>query len=311
MTNNDLTNPAIADISTLVKLRFGVRDLKFFPRIMAKNPLLGGHQSRFRGRGMDFEEVRQYQPGDDIRTIDWRVTARTLTPHTKLFSEERERPVLIVADLRPTMFFGSRELKSVTACQVAAALAWAGLNANDRVGGLIFGGDTQCDIRARRSHHCVLQLIHKLRDFSEQLIQNQTNRYSLSEILEDTRRVAMPGSTLFLISDFHDLDKHCEQHLFELARHCDINFCHIHDPLEAQLPPPANYQVTNGLQRFSLNTRGPDIRRKFEQQFKDRLAHLRQLSMQLRMGCLSFETSAPILPVLQQAYGRKKPGRRQ
>ena len=105
---------------------------------MAKNLVLGGHQSRFRGRGMDFEEVRQYQPGDDIRTIDWRVTARTMTTHTKLFSEERERPVLVVTDLRPTMFFGSKELKSVTACQVAAALAWAGLNANDRVGGAYF-----------------------------------------------------------------------------------------------------------------------------------------------------------------------------
>jgi uncharacterized protein (DUF58 family) len=310
MNHSDHDNPAIADISTLVKLRFGARDLKFFPRLIAKNLVLGGHQSRFRGRGMDFEEVRQYQPGDDIRTIDWRVTARTMTPHTKLFREERERPVLIIVDLRHTMFFGSKELKSVTACQVAAALAWAGLNANDRVGGLVFGADQQCDIRARRSHHTVLQLIHKLRDFSEQLIHANTNRYSLAEMLEDTRRVAMPGSTLFLISDFHDLDKDCEQHLFELARHCDLNFCHVHDALEARLPPPANYQVSNGHQRFNLNTRGSELRRQFEKQFKDRLAHLKHLCSQLRMGNLSFETSIPVLPVLQQAYGRKKPRRR-
>tara|TARA_R110000822_G_scaffold60287_11_gene150255 strand:+ start:2686 stop:3621 length:936 start_codon:yes stop_codon:yes gene_type:complete len=310
MTNIDNNNPAIADISTLVKLRFGARDLKFFPRLMAKNLVLGGHQSRFRGRGMDFEEVRQYQPGDDIRTIDWRVTARTMTTHTKLFSEERERPVLVVTDLRPTMFFGSKELKSVTACQVAAALAWAGLNANDRVGGLIFGAEHQYDIRARRSHHSVLQLIHKLRDFSEQLIHANANRYTMAEILEDTRRVAMPGSTLFLISDFHDLDKNCEQHLFELARHCDINICHIHDGLEAQLPPPANYQVSNGHQRFNLNTQGTDLRRQFEKQFRDRQAHLKTLCSKLRMGSLSFETAVPIMPVLQQAYGRKTQGRR-
>lgn len=306
MSNRRPHNPAIADIAALVKLRFGARELKFFPKMNAKNPLLGGHHSRFRGRGMDFEEVRQYQAGDDIRTIDWRVTARTLTPHTKLYREERERPVLIVTDLRPTMFFGAQELKSVTACQVAAALAWAGLNANDRVGGLIFGGQKQCDIRAKRSHHSVLQFIHQLCDFSEQLIETRENNFSLAEILEDTRRVALPGSTLFLVSDFHDLDKNCEQHLFELARHSDINFCHIHDRLEVQLPPPANYLVSHGEQRFSLNTRATELRQQFEQQYKDRMAYLRNLCLQLKLGCLSFETANPILPVLQQAYGRKK-----
>jgi len=311
MNNSDIDNPAIADISTLVKLRFGTKDLKFFPHLMAKNPLMGNHQSRFRGRGMDFEEVRQYQPGDDIRTIDWRVTARTTITHTKLFSEERERPVLIVSDLRPNMFFGAQELKSVTACQVAAALAWAGLNANDRVGGLVFGPEHQTDIRARRSHHSVLQLIHTLRDVSEQLIHSQSlqiqnNHFSLAKILEDTRRVALPGSTLFLISDFHDLDKTCEQHLFELARHCDINLCHIHDALETQLPPPGSYQVTNGEKRFNLNTRKADFRQQFEQQFKNRQAKIRSLCGQLRMGCLAFETADPVLPILQQAYGRKK-----
>jgi len=311
MNNSDIDNPAIADISTLVKLRFGTKDLKFFPHLMAKNPLMGNHQSRFRGRGMDFEEVRQYQPGDDIRTIDWRVTARTTITHTKLFSEERERPVLIVSDLRPNMFFGAQELKSVTACQVAAALAWAGLNANDRVGGLVFGPEHQTDIRARRSHHSVLQLIHTLRDVSEQLIHSQSlqiqnNHFSLAKILEDTRRVALPGSTLFLISDFHDLNKTCEQHLFELARHCDINLCHIHDALETQLPPPGSYQVTNGEKRFNLNTRKADFRQQFEQQFKNRQAKIRSLCGQLRMGCLAFETADPVLPILQQAYGRKK-----
>jgi uncharacterized protein (DUF58 family) len=310
MNRSDIDNPAIADIQTLVKLRFGAKDLKFFPRLMAKNPLMGNHQSRFRGRGMDFEEVRQYQPGDDIRTIDWRVTARTTTPHTKLFSEERERPVLIVSDLRPNMFFGSKELKSITACQVAAALAWAGLNANDKVGGLIFGPEHQTDIRARRSHHSVLQLIHTLRDVSEQLLHTHTSHHTLAKILEDTRRVALPGSTLFLISDFHDLDKECEQHLFELARHCDINFCHIHDALEAQLPPPGNYQVVSENKRFNLNTRKTGLRQQFEQQFKDRQALIKRLCGQLRMGCLSFETASPILPLLQQAYGRKTPGRR-
>jgi uncharacterized protein (DUF58 family) len=315
MTTSPINHPAIADISTLVKLRFGARDLKFFPRQMAKSSSMGNHQSRFRGRGMDFEEVRQYQPGDDIRTIDWRVTARTTTPHTKLFREEKERPVLIICDLRQPMFFGARELKSITACKVSAALAWAGLSANDRVGGLVFGPEHQTEIRARRSHHSVLQLIYTLRDTSEQLIQahrdNPVNlNLSLAKILEDTRRVALPGSTLFLVSDFHDLDKHCEQHLFELARHCDLNFCHIHDALEAQLPPPGSYLVSNGEARFNLNTRKPGFRQQFEQQFHQRQTRIRELCARLRIGLLSFETATPVLPTLQQTYSRKKSGRR-
>ncbi|WP_461482343.1 DUF58 domain-containing protein [Porticoccus sp.] len=310
MTDPDLNNPAIADVATLVGMRHGTRELNFFPRLMARTALMGGHQSRSRGRGMDFEEVRQYQPGDDIRTIDWRVTARTLTPHTKLFREERERPVLIVTDLRPGMFFGSRALKSVVACQLSAALGWAGLNANDRVGGLIVGARQQVEIRPRRSHHAVLQLIHRLRDFSELLTRPDTGQNSMATILRDCRRVALPGSTLFLVSDFHDLDRDCEQHLFELARHCDITFCQVFDPLEKALPPPALYQVSNGEQRFALNSRDGKLRQQFEQQFRDRQSKLRQLAGQLRMGLLTFDTAESVLPVLQQAYSRKKKGRR-
>ena len=132
---DDMNNhPAIANLSDMVKLRYGARELTSFPKVQARQMIAGGHRSRFRGRGMDFDEVRIYQPGDDVRTIDWRVTAKTEIPHTKIFREERERPVLVVCDLRQAMFFGSQRLKSVVACEVAAALGWAGLNANDRVG---------------------------------------------------------------------------------------------------------------------------------------------------------------------------------
>jgi len=304
MSETDARNPAIADVSSLVATRLGTRDLTFFPRLIARAALLGGHHSRSRGRGMDFEEVRQYQPGDDIRTIDWRVTARTLTPHTKLFREERERPVLVVSDLRPNMFFGSRALKSVIACQVSAALAWAGLNANDRVGGLLIGARELAEIRPKRSHHAVLQLIHKLRDFSELLLQPGAGEYTLADIVKDCRRVALPGSTLFLVSDFHDLDRDCEQHLFELARHCDVTLCQVVDPLEEALPPPGLYQVSDGEKRFTLNSRDGKLRQQFEKQFRERQSKLERLTSRLRLGHLTFNTEEPVLPVLQQAYRR-------
>ena len=303
------THPAIADLNTLIRLRHAAKELSGFPKIQARQMLAGGHRSRFRGRGMDFDQVRIYQPGDDVRSIDWRVTARTQTPHTKLFIEERERPVLIICDLRRGMFFGSQRLKSVLACEVSAALAWAGLSANDRAGGLIFGPQTQLDIKSRRSHHAVLQFIHGLQEFSAALLDAQQDSYRLADILEESRRFALPGSTVFVVSDFYDLDADCERHLFELARHCNLNFCHIFDDLETQLPTPAVYAVSDGEQQTSIDTSNAQLRQRFAQQFSQRTAVLRKLSEQLFSGLLTFNTAQPVMTVLAKAYGRRRSGR--
>lgn len=310
MPHPDSANAVFASAADLVKLRHSARELGFFPRHAPRSVLGGNHHSRLRGRGMDFDEVRPYQPGDDIRSIDWRVTARTNTTHTKLFREERERPVLVVADLRQTMFFGSSKLKSVTACEIAAALAWAGLNANDRVGGLVFSPARHTDVRARRSHHSVLQLIHSLCETSSSLKDRQPDRYTLANILEHTRRVAHPGFTVVIVSDFHDLDDAAESHLFQLARHCDVNLCHVYDALEKELPPPGFYPVTDGRHRFALNTRDTALRLSFADNFRAHSLNLQQLAQRLRLGLLSFSSDSTVLEVLQCAYGKARQRRR-
>ena len=127
----------------------------------------GLHTSKFRGRGIDFAEVRAYQPGDDIRTIDWRVTARTGKAHTKLYAEERERPVIVMVDQRQTMFFGSRTMfKSTMAAHCAALLAWATLQRGDRLGGIAFTDTNQAEVRARRSAHTVLHFLECTLEFN-------------------------------------------------------------------------------------------------------------------------------------------------
>ncbi len=134
------------------------------------NPLAGLMTSRFRGRGIDFAEVRVYQPGDDIRTIDWRVTARTGVAHTKLFQEERERPVLLLVDQSSSMYFGSRVMfKSVLAARTAALLAWAVLERGDRIGGIVFSEHGHREIRPRRNKHAVLRLLNELHGFNQAL----------------------------------------------------------------------------------------------------------------------------------------------
>lgn len=312
----------VASIADLAKLRFAARELSLFPQRPVKSALNGTRSSRFRGRGMDFDEVRPYQPGDDIRSIDWRVTARTTSPHTKIFREERERPLMVICDLRQSMFFGSRRLKSVCVSEIASLLAWAGLNAGERIGALVFGPDKQRDIRARRSQHSVLQLIQALHETSMALlppskpqfeqaatsIPDKSERYSLSEILEDTRRVARPGTSLMIISDFHDLDASGERHLFELARHCDLSLFHIHDSLESQLPPPGQYQVFNGAQRFLLNAAKASLRSRFEQRYRDKEQHLQNTALRLKLPLLSFSTDQPVLDTLRQAFAKQ--GRR-
>ncbi len=312
----------VASVADLAKLRFAARELTLFPQRPVKSALNGTRSSRFRGRGMDFDEVRPYQPGDDIRSIDWRVTARTTSPHTKIFREERERPLMVICDLRQNMFFGSRRLKSVCASEIASLLAWAGLNAGERIGALVFGPDKQRDIRARRSQHSVLQLIKALHETGLALLPagkahteqasptpDKTERYSLSEILEDTRRVARPGTSLMIISDFHDLDEDGERHLFELARHCDLSLFHIVDKLESQLPPPGQYPIFNGAQRFLLNAAKASLRSRFEQHYRDKEQGLQQTALRLKLPLLSFSTDEPVLDTLRLAFAKQ--GRRQ
>ena len=299
-------NPAVASLAQMIKLRYGARELTGFPKIQARQMLAGGHKSRFRGRGMDFDSVRIYQPGDDVRSIDWRVTARTQVPHTKIFSEERERPILVISDLRGPMFFGSQRLKSVVTCEISAALAWAGLAANDRAGGLVFGPQQQVDIKSRRSHHAVLQFIHALHEYSSQLLEPQPDRYSLGDILEESRRFILPGSTVFIVSDFHDLGSSCERHLFELARHGNLNFCHVYDNIETELPPPSLYAVTDGQQRTMLDSSNKQLRQQFVDAFSQRSQHLRKLSEQLSAGLLPFNSADNVMSVLARAYGKRR-----
>jgi uncharacterized protein (DUF58 family) len=303
-------HPAIANLSEMVKLRYGARELTSFPRVQARQMMAGGHRSRFRGRGMDFDEVRIYQPGDDVRSIDWRVTAKTQTAHTKIFREERERPVLVVSDLRSSMFFGSQRLKSVVACEISAALAWAGLNANDRVGGLVFGAQRQAEVKSRRSHHAVLQFIHELRDFSEQLLEPAADQLSLAHILEEARRFSLPGTTIFIVSDFYDFDEDCERHLFELARHGNLNFCQVYDNIETELPEPALYAVSDGERQTLLDTSNKTLRDQFANAFDARNQRLKKFSQQLSAGLLAFNTSDSVMSVLSKAYGKRRKGRR-
>ena len=200
---------------------------------------------------MEFDEARLYQPGDDVRNIDWRVTARTNKPHSKVFREERERPVLLWVDFRAPMFFGTRQcFKSVLAAKLGAILGWKSLQQGDRLGGLIFSEQHHLELRPGRGKSAVLKLIQQLSTFSHRQGSHanaiQDGKRSSEHALKRLLHVAHPGSLIYLISDFRHLSSQFESTLSRLTRHNELELIHVYDPLEAQLPAAGFYRVTDG-----------------------------------------------------------------
>lgn len=308
----DVNSPArgaYTGIDDLIALRFPARQLRLSRRSRALSTLAGPNKSNFRGRGIDFEEVRSYQPGDDIRTIDWRVTARTGQAHTKLFREERERPVLVAVDQRPGMFFGSSHcFKSVLAAQLASLVAWSALDGGDRVGGLVFNGAGHREIRPRRSRRTALALLSQVAAFNNDLPPNRdAHAGSFAETLANLRRIARPGSSLFLISDFSGASgDHVREHLFQLAQHTEITAIACSDPLESDLPAGGRYAVTDGVDRSELNTADRGLRAAYRQRFTERMGQLSLELQRLGVPLLQASTDQPPFALLQRFYGETR-----
>ncbi|MFT4768734.1 MAG: hypothetical protein ACI8RN_001872 [Glaciecola sp.] len=299
---------AAVDIARLLALRFPARQLDIRRRRRALAQLSGGQRSNFRGRGIEFEEVRGYQPGDDIRAIDWRVTARTGTAHTKMFHEERERPVLLVVDQRSSMQFGSQNcFKLVLAAEIAALLAWSALASNERVGGLLMRDTDHWEMRPRNSRRTVLALLSALAEAlnpAEVSDHGEVDPNRFGTLLRSVRRVARPGSSIFLISDFDGAEQDdAREELFQLARHVEITAIHCSDPLEAQLPPAGRYSVTDGQTRADLDTGISGLSQRFSALYAARIEDYQKQLQRLGIPMLSASTTQAPLTLLRNMYG--------
>ncbi len=270
----------------------------------------GNYLSPFKGRGMEFDEVRPYQPGDDIRTLDWRVTARSGKPHTKLFREERERSVLMWVDFRAPMFFATRGVfKSVLAARAAALLAWSAAHHGDRLGGLIFSEQQHQELRPQRGRRAVLHFISRLVSHSAWTRQdNYTTAQGDKgrEAVVRLRRVTRPGSLVFLLSDFRGIDAQAESHLGQLARHNDVVLVFIHDPLESDLPPAGIYKVSDGAREVVLNTFGQETRNRYQHSFRQRYDHMRGFCQRHGIYFLSCSTTQDLVDTLKSGLGLKR-----
>lgn len=268
----------------------------------------GAYQSSFKGRGMDFHESRIYLPGDDIRNMDWRVTARTGSAHTKVFEEERERPVIFWLDLNDAMFFATRgAYKSVVATQAATLLAWSTCLQNDRLGALVFAGDEHIEIRPRRGKSAALDFIGKTCKHSAWQQRAQQPR-NMDLAVARLRKVARPGSLIFMLSDFRDdtgktLNGNARMHLINIARHNDVVLVQTYDPLEAGLPAAGRYRLSDGVADMELYTGNKQIREHYQERFATHQDTLRKLCRQHRMHLLPLSTQHDVLSSLQDGLG--------
>ena len=303
LTANSIPGVTVS-LSDLLDMRHHLSEVPLFSTPVRRSPLLGLHHSKLRGRGVDFDQVRVYQPGDDVRNIDWRVTARTGEPHTKLFHEERERPVFLIVEQSQALFFGSAHcLKSVLAAQAAALLGWAALAHSDRIGGLIFGDEQVSEVRPRRSKHSLLQLLGRLVHANHALTQTEelptyTPRFAAA--LHRAREVLRPGSLVLAICDARSLDDNAERQLGLLSRRCDLILLPLHDPLDKHLPDAGALHFAHGDARLILDSSDLLLRQRWGARAQQLAQRWWRLERQLGVLLLPLTTERRLIEQLRE-----------
>lgn len=261
------------------------------------------HSSRFRGRGVDYVESRAYQPGDDIRQMDWRLTARSGKPHTKLFQEEREQSILLIVDCNPSMRFGTRvRFKSVQAARAAALVAWAAVHGGDRVGAVGFGPGLNAEVKPGGGPRGALRVLRALVEW-DAIVARGGPAESLSQALQRAHRLARPGTRVILLTDGFSADAAAEGPLSLLAGHCDVATVLLSDVLEQDAPPPARYAVRSDAGRVLLDFAAARTRTRWPQLFAERRAILTGMLQRRALRSVVLDTRAEPDAVLMRVLG--------
>ncbi|MFK7889705.1 MAG: DUF58 domain-containing protein [Granulosicoccus sp.] len=292
----------------LIRLRQAATALQRQAQMKSLAPMSGGSVSRKLGRGLEFAEVREYQPGDDVRMIDWKVTARSGKAHTKLFVEERERPVLLLVDLRGAMRFGTRGVfKSVLASRLAALLGWCSVSAHDRVGGFVFTDDWHREIRPQSGRRGLMSLFQAMHQGEER--ESVPAGEQLTRSLSRLRHSVHAGSTVVLLSDFSGFNDKARDAIGSVLHTMDIIAIHISDPLEQQLPRPGLYPIVAGslakARPSMLSIHSNEQRERYEQRFNARQMDLKALFAHQRHQYYSVSTAQPLMSGAASILSRK------
>lgn len=296
------------NLHELVRLRAKAKGFSFLPKQPVNSLLAGRHASRIRGRGLNFEEIRAYHAGDDIRTIDWKVTARLRSPHTRVFTEERDRPTLLVVDQRIGMFFGTQHnMKSVTAAEIAALAAWRVIDVGDRVGMIGFDDAKLETLRIGRSRDGVMRMLRCLEDMGSRLnIESRAKPKAamLGVALDAAARIATHDHLLIVISDFFGLDELVRQRLRKLKSHNDVIAALVHDPSASELPASGEFVISDGELQVEVPRSGRALGR-LQEATAGRIADVLSLQKDMRIPVFPISAGEDTSRQVQRLMGRE------
>jgi len=261
-------------LAHLRKLEGQAKQFRFLPHQPGHSVLNGKHTSGLRGRGLDFEEIRGYLPSDDVRSIDWKVTARTGTPHIRVFTEERDRPTLLVVDQRMSMFFGSvNNMKSVTAAECAALAAFATYEQGDRIGGIVFGDVHITDVKPKRSKAALNSLLTAIAESNQKLRADAptVTPQAFNKVLEAVAKTAKQNHLVFIFSDFDNIDENTHKILSSLAKRNELILGLVTDPYAQNLPQKTRMVVSDGELQAEINTGSKNIRDRLHEMAQGRV----------------------------------------
>ena len=283
--------------------------LNLSPRKTVQAKLAGAYLAKTKGRGMEFDEARHYQAGDDIRAIDWRVTARTGKTHTKLYREEKERPVFVLTDLSSSMQFGTQFLfKSVQAAHLSALIAWSARKRGDRIGGLVFNQHQHIECKPFTRQKAVLSLLNSMIKVQQGAHTTGQEQITLANACARLRRLAHPGSLVFILSDFSQLDELAKQHIAQLSKHCEVIAYPISDPFEHQLPQVRMSQrvtLSDGHNRQQIVLGEKDTEMQYSNQHQAHFDKIENTLKQCKAQVIQIDAGHPLELQLDRFSGSK------
>lgn len=300
------------DLNRLQQLEAEARQIRFLPRQPASSILNGRHASRLRGRGLNFEELRPYLPSDDTRTIDWKVTARTGIPHVRVYTEERDKPVLIIVDQRMSMFFGSSlNMKSVTAAECAALSAYRISDQGDRVGGIVFGDERIDEIRPGRGRQSLTRLVAAIASANAQLHADRppVTPMPLNRVLTSAARIAHSNHLILIFSDFDEVDVLTLRLLTGLARHNDVVLGVVFDPYAQSIPYYQRIIISDGELQAQIDTGNRSVHDHLTEMSQGRLQDIFDWQKRIGVPILPLNTADDSIMQMQRLLGIEKRGR--
>lgn len=300
-------------LAHLRSLQGAAQGLSFLPRQPSASVLNGRHASRLRGRGLNFEEMRDYLPGDDVRSIDWKATARTGRPHVRVFTEERDRPALLVVDQRMSMFFGSQlNMKSVTAAEAAAITAFRILDAGDRVGGIVFDNDSHVELVPKRSRRTAYALLEAIAEKNAGLHADRPAEPApgeLNAVLNSVARIAHHDHLVFVFSDFDGIDEITQRHLSGIATHNDVILFLVYDPISERIEPGERAIIGDSHMQAEIDLGSSSIRAAVNDFNRQRLDNIYRWQAEINLSVLPLSSGEETLPQIRRLMGGLAPRR--